>query len=123
MAFKMKGFPLRSAFKHTEGKHEDHHGGVANVAKNVIEGMQDEEVVDPGAEGSNKDPFTPVIEDDAYKNAKLKRAMERYKLDMRMWENQMNNPKIPKDEVMNEPTMPTMETLDDYDTNTGSYRY
>ena len=25
MAFKMKGFPYKSGFKHTDGEHEDHH--------------------------------------------------------------------------------------------------
>lgn len=27
MAFKMKGFPYKSGFKHTGGNHEDHHKG------------------------------------------------------------------------------------------------
>ena len=27
MAFKMKGFPYKSGFKHTGGAHEDHHAG------------------------------------------------------------------------------------------------
>ena len=73
MAFKMKGFPMRSAFtkksgfKHTEGLHEDHHAGeeatglrrdrgertieeikqsIANVQDNIDEGVYDN---DPNA--------------------------------------------------------------------------
>ena len=44
MAYKMKGFPLRSAFtkkagfKHTEGLHEDHHTGEEEeVVEEVVE--------------------------------------------------------------------------------------
>ena len=33
MAFKMKGFPYKSGFKHTDGTHEDHHqGGTGEVS-------------------------------------------------------------------------------------------
>ena len=32
MAFKMKGFPYKSGFKHTGGTHEDHHQGGAGEA-------------------------------------------------------------------------------------------
>ena len=42
MAYKMKGFPLRSGFKHTEGPHEDHHTGEEEVVKDTTGDSGDE---------------------------------------------------------------------------------
>ena len=116
MAFKMKGFPLRSGFKHTGGgtSHEDHHSGEEGGNTSNIEGNQNVEM--------KKDPFMPSTPEfeASYADAKMKKAMEHYKRMMILYNKQLNNPKIPKNEVMNEPVMPTKKNIGDFRAD-GSY--
>lgn len=120
MAFKMKGFPLRSGFKHTGGTHEDHHGsgyGVINKESDV------EETKNVTNQNVEKDPFLPSTPEfeAGYADAKYKKAMDHYKRMMIMYNNQLNNPKIPDNEKMDKPIMPTKDNLDDFRAD-GSYR-
>ena len=123
MAFKMKGFPLRSGFKHTGGRHEDHHGsGYGGVINKESDDTSDvEETKNVTNELSEKDydkMFKPVVENEAYIQAKLKKAMDKYlylkdQIDRGVYGD--NPPKLPP--------MPTEENIEDFDTNTGSYRF
>ena len=121
MAFKMKGFPLRSGFKHTGGgtSHEDHHSGEEGGNTSNVEGNQN--VPNQNVE-MKKDPFMPSTPEfeASYADAKMKKAMEHYKRMMILYNKQLNNPKIPKNEVMNEPVMPTKKNIGDFRAD-GSY--
>ena len=79
MAFKMKGFPLRSGFKHTGGRHEDHHGsGYGVINKKSDDTGDDEKNKNILSEDEYNKTFTLVVEDDNYKNAKLAKARRAY---------------------------------------------
>ena len=118
MAFKMKGFPLRSGFKHTGGAHEDHHGsgyGDISISRNDTSDVE-ESATNENIE--NKTTTTPVIEDDNYKKSKLIRATRNYEYLKDQIERGVygdNPPKLPP--------VPTMDNLDDFDTNDGRYKY
>ena len=108
MAFKMKGFPLRSGFKHTGGAHEDHHSSVKSNNTN---------------ENVNKGSVTTLSTSEFEKNyadAKMKKAMDHYKLMMIQYNRQQNNPKIPDNEKMDKPIMPTQQNIGDFRAD-GSY--
>ena len=118
MAFKMKGFPLRSGFKHTGGTHEDHHGSGYGVINKESDVEETKNVTNELSKDDYDRTFTPVVEDENYKKSKLKRAMDRYlylkdQIDRGVYGD--NPPKLPP--------MPTMDNLDDFDTNTGSYKF
>ena len=120
MAFKMKGFPLRSGFKHTGGTHEDHHGsgeggGTNNVGENIKETVNN---------NTSDKVFMESTEDfdNKYNKIKFEKAMAYYNRMLEMWKRQQNNPKIPDNEKMDKPIMPTMENIDDYD-GMGRLRY
>ena len=124
MAFKMKGFPLRSGFKHTGGTHEDHHGsGEGGDTSNVgnTSNVSESNVVD---NNTSDKVFMNSTEDfdKKYDKIKFEKAMAYYNRMLDLYNRQQNNPKIPDDEKMDEPIMPTMENIDDYD-GMGRYRY
>ena len=119
MAFKMKGFPLRSGFKHTGGRHEDHHGsGYGVINKKSDDTGDDEKNKNILSEDEYNKTFTPVVEDDNYKNAKLAKARRAYNYLKSQIERGVygdNPPKLPP--------RPTMNNLDDFDMNDGHYKY
>ena len=118
MAFKMKGFPLRSGFKHTEGRHEDHHGSGYGVINKESDDTGNIEESTTNKNIEDKKVSIPVVEDDNYKKSKLKRAMDRYNYMKDQIERGVygdNPPELGP--------MPTMDNLDDFDTNDGRYKY
>ena len=115
MAFKMKGFPLRSGFTHAVNIDKHEHVDAAEGSGGNGAGGGDTEVNVNNDVNMKKDPFTPVVEDDAYKNAKLKKALARY-----------NYFKDQKERGVYKGDLgpiPTMNNLDDFDMNDGSYKY
>ena len=120
MALKMKGFPLRSAFKHTGGgaSHEDHHDSGEGSDTSNVEGNKNVTNQNVG----KKDPFMPSTPEfeASYADAKMKKARAYYERMMKLYNSQLNNPKIPRNEVMNKPIEPTEENIDDFRAD-GSY--
>ena len=116
MAFKMKGFPLRSGFKHTGGKHEDHHGSGYGVITEESDGQTQEVNIEKKDDASFVG--TPVVEDDNYKKSKLKRAMDHY-----LYLKDQIDRGVYGDNPPDLPPIPTMDNLDDFDTNDGRYKY
>ena len=121
MAFKMKGFPLRSGFKHTGGTHEDHHGSGQVIQEKNLNVEENKNVVDNNTSDKVFMDSTKDF-DKNYDKIKFEKAMAYYNRMLDLYNRQQNNPKIPDDEKMDEPIMPTMENIDDYD-GMGRYRY
>ena len=116
MAFKMKGSGYKRGVMATKKARDgafEHDNVEVDGHMHVDGGAGSEE--DTKNVEMKKDPFTPVVEDDAYNNAKLKKALARY-----------NYFKDQKDRGVYKGDlgpMPTMDNLDDFDMNDGSYRY